>query len=114
VDVPSRDTLASHGIVLDDPLPIRVWEVCRDLADTHRGLVLGTPDERRVNVPHELEELLVLDEWRHPDLLRDEKPSTAAAFIALAEVLTSGDVTRYAPTEPPNTHWSHWPEGGLF
>ena len=114
VDVPIRDTLASHGIVLDDPHHIRVWEVCRYLADTHRGLVLGTPDERRVNVPHELEELLVLDEWRHPDLLRGEKPSTAAAFIAFADVLASGDVTRYAPTAPPNTHWSHWPDGGML
>jgi hypothetical protein len=29
-------------------------------------------------------------------------------------VLASGDLDRYAPTRPANTHWSHWPESGLL
>jgi hypothetical protein len=29
-----------------------------------------------------------------------------------AEVLASGDVKAYRPTQPPNTHWRNWPEGG--
>lgn len=112
--IPGRDTFESHGIVLEDPGRIRVWELCRYLAESHRDLILATTTERRVSVPQELEEFLVLDSWRHPDLLNEEKPGSSAAFVGLAEALAQGDARLYTPKAAPNTHWSNWPEGGTL
>jgi len=55
--------------------------------------------------------LLVLDEWHQPDLITTS-PSTSQAYQMIAEALATADPGRYQPTEPPNTHWSHWPESG--
>lgn len=61
----------------------------------------------------DLPEILRLEEWHQPDFSCDDNPpSNAEVYQQLAEVLVSGDLTRYAPTKSPNTHWSHWPESG--
>jgi len=60
----------------------------------------------------DLPAILQLDEWRHPDLADDERPSHTETFRQLAAVLCTGDPAHYAPTEPPNTHWRHWSHGG--
>ena len=78
-----------------------------------RNLVLATPNERRFNVDPSLDQILQLEEWHHPDLAADERPSGSPTFRALAEVLVTGDVSRYAQTEPANTHWSNWDGGRL-
>lgn len=52
-----------------------------------------------------------MDQWHHPD---DELPSESTTFHQLADVLTTGDLERYAPALPPNTHWSHWPKSGTL
>ncbi len=72
VPVPGADGLKQHGIELADPPRLGIPELCRYLAATHRDDVLATPSERRASVPPELEELLVLDEWAHPDLVNGE------------------------------------------
>ncbi len=110
--LPSADMYAHHGIELEQSPRIQVFELCRFLAATQREAILATPSERRVSVPPELREILVLDEWRHPDLLEEELPSTVPTFQQLSEVLASGDLGRYHADEHPNTHWSNWPEGG--
>jgi hypothetical protein len=70
------------------------------------------PQERRNNVPENLVELLVLDEWCHPDVVNDERPSSSTTFQELADVLVHGDVSRYTAAQAANTHWSNWPDGG--
>ncbi|WBB91105.1 hypothetical protein [Verrucosispora sp. WMMC514] len=40
------------------------------------------------------------------------RPSESETFRQIADVLATGDPTRYAPGAPPNTHWSEWPESG--
>jgi hypothetical protein len=110
--LPSRDAYANHGITLASHDRVHVFELCRYLAAIARNDVLARPDERRVNVPPELDELLVLDEWHHPDLITDELPSQSDTFVQLANVLVTGDVAHYRPTRAPNTHWKHWPECG--
>jgi hypothetical protein len=110
--VPTPATLTALGIEREDPSELRVYELSRALAATLRDAVLTTPDERRREVPGDLHELLVLDDWHHPDLARGARPSDSATFRMLATVLESGDVGAYAPTEAPNTHWSFWPDGG--
>jgi hypothetical protein len=53
-----------------------------------------------------------LDEWFHPDIANDEKPSENETFQFIANVLESGSSDCYQPTKSPNNHWSNWPDGG--
>jgi hypothetical protein len=101
-----------EGIRLADPLRVHLAELSRCLAVEHRSEVLGTDDERRTSVLPHLPELLVLDEWHHPDLSGGELPSDTETFRRLAELLAAPATGTYRATEPPNTHWSSWPHGG--
>jgi hypothetical protein len=114
VPLPPVAEYLSHGIDLQDPPRVAIFEVCRYLADDYRDRVLATDEERRTNVPPELDQLLVLDDWHHPDLIEGEHPSHVESFRQLAAVLETGDAAQYQPSEPSNTHWQHWPEGGLL
>jgi uncharacterized protein DUF7003 len=114
VPLPPIVAYSSHGIVLQSPPSVAIFELCRYLADVHPDGVLATVAERRVHVPPELEQLLVLDDWRHPNLAEDEYPSDVESFRQLSAVLETGDISEYRPSEPSNTHWRHWPEGGLL
>lgn len=56
-----------------------------------------------------LEEFITLDDWSHPDLINDEKPSEIPCFQSFAEALEKNDRTLYqCPKEDYNTHWSNW------
>jgi hypothetical protein len=112
VQLPTLDELARSGVVPSRPPRTLVREVCRFFAETRDERVLGTESERRVSVPAELDEVLCLDAWTHPDLAAGERISESASFQQIASVLISGDRTRYRPTTEPNTHWSNWPDGG--
>ena len=114
VSLPPLSDYAAHGINLSHPGRVTIFELCRMLTATRRDLVLGTMAERRVSVPPQLDLIMTLDDWRHPDLLEDERPGTSETFQQIAEVLVSGNVNAYHPTQVPNTHWSFWPEGGLL
>ena len=94
---------------------MQVFELCRGLAHMARDKVLASPEECRNNVPNQLEPVLTLDEWSHPNVVDDAaRPSNSLAFQQLAQVMVSGDVGLYRPQEAPNTHWIHWPEGGTL
>ncbi|MGC4859541.1 DUF7003 family protein [Micromonospora sp. DT41] len=86
-------------------------DVLRRLVPDHRELLLADEVELRRRIPADLPEIVRLDLWHHPDPLQ-APPSESTTFRQLAEVLATGDVTRYAPDLPPNTHWSNWPESG--
>jgi hypothetical protein len=91
----------ARGIEPDDPIALR--DVLRFLIADHRDAMFSTDEERQQMMPS-LTKLLTLDAWRH-FTLDDEAPSRTEAMQMLAEVLVTGDVARYAPTEPPNTSW---------
>ena len=114
VRLPDAAAYAEVGISLVHADRVAVFELCRFLAAVHRAGILGTAEERRSRVPAQLPELLVLDEWHHPDLVNDELPSDTETFRQLAAVVTTADPGRYRPTEEGNTHWRNWPEGGLL
>jgi hypothetical protein len=113
--LPHRDQDRDAGISLESGERIRVFELCRWLAVTHRAEVLATTEELRVNVPDESELILQLNEWNHPDVVDDDsRPSGSETFQLLAGALVTGDPSHYRPTLPPNTHWRNWPEGGTL
>ena len=112
--IPSRQEYAKYGIALQDESRVHVFELCRLLAFSNRESVLATPEERRVCIPSELEQILQLEEWHHPDLAGGEALGNSATFASLATALAEGDASKYKPTMPPNTHWRHWPEAGTL
>jgi hypothetical protein len=112
ISLPNLEEYSRHGIELEQAPRVQVFELCRFLADVAREQVLATPQERRVSVLPEMEHLLQLEEWHHPNLIEDERPSRSETFQQLARVLATGVVGLYRPSHPPNTHWRNWPEGG--
>jgi hypothetical protein len=100
------------GIELEQPPRVQVFELCRYLAEVAREQVLATPQERRVSIHPDMHQLLQLEEWNHPDLASDAMASSSETFQQVAAVLASGDVSRYQPSQPSNTHWRNWPDGG--
>ncbi|HEX5063924.1 MAG TPA: hypothetical protein VFV99_31310 [Kofleriaceae bacterium] len=112
--LPSRAALQGVGIELADPNRIHIFELCRYLAVEYRDGVLATPSERCVNVVPGTQLILQLEDWHHPDLVKSQWPSHVESFRQLAEVLATGDTSRYQPSLPPNTHWKHWPDGGTL
>jgi hypothetical protein len=114
-DIPRTSEFAKYGIELAEAPRIHTFELCRYLAGAHRDAVLATPAERRASVPSDLLEFLVLDDWHHPNVVEDtQRPSGSQTFQQLAQALVAGDASGYQPTLAPNTHWSHWPDGGTL
>jgi hypothetical protein len=112
-----RDGLAAI-VVRGHRIPVAVASastilgLLRSLVPDHRDELLAIEDEWRRRIPKDLPQILQLEEWNHPDVAGGVMPSSTSTFQMLAAVLASGDVSLYAPTAQPNTHWSHWPEGG--
>jgi hypothetical protein len=114
VPIPESVEFNRYGIELEYGPRIQTFELCRFLAEAYRESVLATPSERRVSVPPEHCELLVLEEWNHPNIVDDERPGRSETFRMLAKVLVTGDLNEYRPSEPANSHWSNWPDGGTL
>ena len=112
--IPGRATFPLHGIELAEPDRLMTYELCRYVAVLERERVLATPAERRTHLSADFDEVLVLDDWHHPNTVMGEVPSETAAFRSIARVLASGDASAYDPSEPGNSHWSNWPEGGTL
>ncbi len=106
--------LAAKGITLAEPPRLRVEELMRALLPEYRSQLLATEEELRRRMPADLPLLIRLDEWHHPDLVNEERPSDSPSFQSLAEVLVMGDPNGYRPHPNPNTHWKNWPEGGTL
>jgi len=114
VALPSPEDYSRAGIALTDPAHVQVAGLSRALAFARREDVLATNAERRLCLPEDMVQLLLLEDWHHPDVCDPEKlPSGSETFQQLADVLVSQDVTLYRPG-PGNTHWSNWPDGGTL
>lgn len=109
--IPGVDEYARHNIALESDSPY-VYEFCRLLAAEKRDSVLATERERRISVASDLDQILRLDDWHHPNLVEGELPGNTETFQQLAKVLETGDVSIYEAKEKPNTHGSNWPDGG--
>lgn len=113
--LPSLDEYAERGIKLEDPPRVHVFELCRLLADTDRESVLANEKERRISILPGMPQILQLEEWHHPNVVdNNDRPGGSETFQQIAQVLVTGDVGRYRPSRPPNTHWQNWPEGGTL
>jgi len=105
------------GIRLLDPPRIKGHELLRGLPLKYRKMLLCANDNERLKKILKAKRsplFLQLDEWRHHSRQDYERPSESESFRMLAEAMVAGDPSRYQPTQPPNTHWSHWPRAGMF
>jgi hypothetical protein len=114
LETPLASAYRENDIELSEAPRVTVFEFCRWLAANHRASVLATAEERRVSLEPSLREILVLNDWNHPDLAGGELASQSETFRQLAQVLATGDIGHYRPTAPPNTHWRNWPEAGTL
>lgn len=113
IPLPTLADCRQLGIEPQESPRLCVFECCRAIAATHRELVLAAPEERGLMLPADLQPVLQLEEWHHPDVMDPaERPSTSETFQQLARVLATGNPGFYRPSSPPNTHWAHWPDGG--
>jgi HEAT repeat protein len=86
----------------------RLEQLLFRLLPAHREALLARDEELARHVAPGLALVIQLDDWHHPDLAAGELPSGNATFRQLAEVLQSGEASRYQPSERPNTSWRHW------
>ena len=70
--LPPVDEYGRHGIEVQQPPRIHVFELCRYLADAGRERLLGESKERRISLFPDLRQILPLEEWNHPNLLEGE------------------------------------------
>ncbi|WP_166415778.1 DUF7003 family protein [Cochlodiniinecator piscidefendens] len=91
-----------------------VFELCRYLAHDHREAVFASETERRVSILPEMKQILLLDEWHHPDLANGKAPSQTETFQRIASVLEQNEPKLFSTDEPVNNHWKNWPEGGTL
>lgn len=102
--------ICPEDIALVPEVPERGFAVMVHLLDAYREQLLCTPEELRRIVPVELEMLVRLDQWCHPDVYLGELPSQNESFRNLAESLASGDLSRLRPAVQPNVDWRLWLE----
>ena len=104
------------GIELLDPPRIKGHELLRGLPLKYRKMLFTTEEERLGKFLKKARPPMIiqLDEWYHPKMSSGERPGQTQTFQMLAEVLVTGDASRYRPTVLPNTHWSNWPGAGNF
>ncbi|MEY1556777.1 hypothetical protein AB3Y40_14180 [Yoonia sp. R2331] len=111
--IPQSSAYATTGVVLKEEQPT-VFELCRYLAYHHREAILAVNTERRVSVLPEMKQIMLLNEWHHPDLINGQFPSQTTTFQQLARVLESNAPELYSTEESANNHWRNWPEGGTL
>lgn len=110
---PEQSDFKEFGIKLEEDAPL-TFEFCRFLAEKYRDLVLCTEEERRVSIAPEMNLLLQLDTWSHPDISGDELPSSSESFQQIAKMIVEQSPELFTQTKNDNTHWSNWPEAGTL
>ncbi len=108
----SDDNLLSKGITPAEPPRVNGAELLRSLVPEFSVPLLATDEELGARIPPDLPLAFHLDEWHHPDLVRGELPSESRTFQMLADAIVGDNPSHYEPTQPPNTHWRNWPNGG--
>jgi hypothetical protein len=108
------------------PKDARAEDIGRYVAYEYADLCRATDAEKRMHLPEALPELMTIDQWHHrrwhyshaPNSpgprASGDAPSSYETYRLIAEVLATRDPSRYRPTLPPNSHWSHWPQAGAL
>ena len=82
------------------------YKVFRSIFSQDPSSLLPTDAQLRSRIPPDLPKVLELFKWHHPNI--GQYASETDCFRQLAKVCVTGSRFDYEPTEPSNTHWSHW------
>jgi hypothetical protein len=113
LEIPQPSTYSAKGVTLQEEQPA-VFELCRYLAKDNREALLATENERRVSIPPDMKQIMLLDDWHHPDLINGQSPSQTDTFQRIASVLAKNAPGLNFSEEAANNHWRNWPEGGTL
>ena len=102
-----RQHYKSKKVELEYEDKITPWEFLRGLIPDNSNLFWVTREEISTKIPEDLPIFMTLDNWHHPNLVEDEKPSETETFQQLADVIMTGDKNLYNTTEIANTHWTN-------
>lgn len=84
----------------------RAVSLFRELFSVYGSTMLPIPTELATRVPPDLPVVLTIDEWCHPHA--GDRPSQSPTFQQLAEVLATGDASRFKQPGEVNTDWRSW------
>ncbi len=110
----SLPALELKGIQLTNNQQADASVLLRSLLPEYRDALLASNEELALRNPGGLPLWMQLDEWHHPDVVGNVLPSQSETFQMLASAIATGEKNKYRPIQPPNTHWSSWPEGGTL
>lgn len=96
------------GVRLDFPPDVQVQEFLQWLSAARSSAVFEPDEALLARLTKPLPLVLRLREWYHPVMPDRELPSQTETFQQIAEVLATGDPTKYKPTRSPNTDWRNW------
>ena len=110
--IPTEDDYKKIGITSNDDIMPNEAKIIRYLMSViPNELLFSAVDLLKIcgREKSNLEVFITLDDWSHPDLVNDEKPSEIPCFQSLAEALEKNDRALYkCLKEEYNTHWSNW------
>jgi hypothetical protein len=91
----------------------------RYLDETSGDLFRATDIELHTYLPNDIPKIIEIDQWHYKpygpayeDQGLSVKPSSYETFQMIAEVLVSGDKSKWKPTLSPNNNWRNYPEAG--
>ncbi len=102
------------GIALEKAPNIQPWEFLRFITPEHSDLFWLTKDELSPEIPPEMEEIISIRHWDHPDTF-DTEPSDTQSFKTIAEAIASRNydqLEKIDSNESNNTHWKFYPQSG--
>jgi Family of unknown function (DUF7003) len=79
LQLPPLEEYGRHGIELQASPRVRVFELCRFIADM-REQVLATPPQRCISILPHMKQVLQLEEWNHPNTADGDLPSQSQRF----------------------------------
>ena len=110
---PTREEYAQAGIIVDrDPGPgtLREIELLRFLVyRLGKDQIFMTEKDLLSHFPgcKDLKSFIRADQWEHPDLANEERPSKNIAIRSLIAALDHRDPSLFEQGLP-NTHWTFW------
>ncbi|MEJ0106252.1 MAG: hypothetical protein WDO19_28505 [Bacteroidota bacterium] len=100
------------------------YSLIRFLDEAHPNIFRATDQELRQCLPGDLPMLMQIDEWHHEAYTKykhltspteyqykviGKKPGDYETYNMIADILVSGDISKWKPTLEPNNNWRNWP-----
>ena len=118
-----RDTVCNNPENLVD-----IPSMIRYLDEEYPALFRATDKELRMCLPPDIPRLMQIDKWHHEAYTKYKNMTSPTAYHyesmgkspagyetckMIADVLVSGDTSKWRPALPPNSNWRNWPHAAI-